>query len=142
MCQYHQIRIVKRYLTLQPELEVSKDLLKIINFLAPRDKESFIGMFEQWASRWDGFLKERSIDKKSGKSHFVHKKLRSAYHSINRNKPWLWTFYDYPDLNIPNTNNGLEGQFTDLKTKLRNHNGLSKNNRKIFIDEYFRHSFS
>jgi hypothetical protein len=23
-------------------------------------------------------------------------------------------------------NNGLEGQFTNLKTKLRNHNGLSK----------------
>ena len=31
MCQYHQIKIVKRYLTLQPELEASKKLLKIIN---------------------------------------------------------------------------------------------------------------
>jgi hypothetical protein len=55
--------------------------------------------------------------------------------------PYLWTFYDFPELKIPNTNNGLEGQFTDLKTRLRNHNGLSKNYRKIFIDEYFRKSF-
>jgi len=49
-------------------------------------------------------------------------------------------FYNNPDIQIPNTNNGLEGQFTDLKSKLRNHNGLSKSNRKIFIDEYFRYS--
>ncbi|MDR1197653.1 MAG: transposase [Prevotellaceae bacterium] len=91
--------------------------------------------------KWDGFLKERSIDKKTKKSYYVHKKLRSSYHSIKRNMPWLWTFYDCPDLNIPNTNNGLEGHFTDLKTKLRYHNGLSKNNRKLFIDEYFRNSF-
>jgi hypothetical protein len=55
------------------------------------------------------------IASNTAKSHFVHKKLRSAYHSIKRNMPWLWSFYDYPDLNIPNTNNGLEGQFTDLK---------------------------
>jgi hypothetical protein len=55
--------------------------------------------------------------------------------------PYLWAFYDFPELKIPNTNNGLEGQFTDLKTKLRNHNGLSKNYRKLFIDEYFRNFY-
>ena len=141
MCQYHQIKIVKRYLTLQPELEASKELLKIINSLTHSDREGFIGRFEQWAVKWGKFLKERSIDKKTKKSYFVHKKLRSAYHSIKRNMLYLWTFYDNPDLKIPNTNNGLEGQFTDLKSKLRNHNGLSKSNRKLFIDEYFRNSF-
>ncbi|MDR1347643.1 MAG: transposase [Prevotellaceae bacterium] len=78
MCQYHQIKIVKRYLTLQPELEASKELLKIINRLAHSDKNLFIAVFEQWTFKWNEFLKERRIDKKSGKSHFVHKKLRSA----------------------------------------------------------------
>jgi len=141
MCQYHQIKIVKRYLTLQPELEASKELLKIINLLAHSNKESFIEVFEQWSVKWDKFLKERGIDKRTKKTYFVHKKLRSAYHSIKRNMPYLWTFYDNPNIQIPNTNNGLEGQFTDLKSKLRNHNGLSKSNRKIFIDEYFRYSF-
>ena len=34
---------------------------------------------------------------------FVHKKLHSAYHSIKRNMQNLWTFYDNPDLKIPNT---------------------------------------
>jgi hypothetical protein len=47
MCQYHQVKIVKRYLTLQPELEASKELLKIINILAHSNKEDFIAMFER-----------------------------------------------------------------------------------------------
>jgi len=42
------------------------------------------------------------------------------------------TFYNDPQLNILNTNNGLERQFTDLKSKLRNHNGLSKKHRQLF----------
>ena len=54
---------------------------------------------------------------------------------------YLWTWYDNIELGIPNTNNALEGVFTDLKTKLRNHNGLSENHRKTFIDEYFKSSF-
>ena len=54
---------------------------------------------------------------------------------------YLWTFYDFYKIGIPHTNNVLEGTFTDLKTKLRNHNGLAENRRKVFINEYFRGSF-
>jgi hypothetical protein len=141
MCQYHQIKIIQRYLTMHPELEASKELLSIIKLLAHTDKESFIGLFEQWYVKWDEFLKERAVDSKTKKSYYIHKRLRSAYLSIKRNMPYLWTFYDNMEVGIPNTNNGLEGQFTDLKTKLRNHNGLSRMHRKIFIDEYFRKTF-
>jgi hypothetical protein len=35
----------------------------------------------------------------------------------------------------------LEAAFADLKTKLKNNNGLSANNRKLFIDEYFKIKF-
>ena len=38
-------------------------------------------------------------------------RLRSAYLSIRRNMKRLWTFYDYRDRVIPNTNNGLEAIF-------------------------------
>ena len=141
MCQYHQLRIVQRYLTRSPELPASKELLIIVNMLCHTDKESFIGAFEAWYKRWEAFLKERTIDKKTGKSHYVHKRMRSAYLSLKRNMPYLWTWYDHIDVGIPNTNNALEGMFTDLKTKLRNHAGLSKKRRKKFIDEYFRAAF-
>jgi len=141
MCQYHQVKIVRRYLTQQPDLPASKELLTIAKLLTRTDKESFIRLFEGWANRWSDFLRERSVDKRTKKSYYVHKRLRSAYLSLRRNMPYLWTFYDVPDVGIPNTNNGLEGQFTDLKSKLRNHNGLSKEHRKMFIDEYFRSTF-
>ena len=75
------------------------------------------------------------------KSNHTHRRLRSTYLSIRCNMPYLWTWYDHIEVGIPNTNNALEGQFTDLKTKLRNHNGLSEERRKKFIDEYFRAFF-
>jgi hypothetical protein len=143
MCQFHQVKIVQRYLTKRPDTDASKELLGIIKLLAHTDKDSFVGMFQQWETKWTDFLKERTLSSKTNKTHYVHKRLRSAYLSIRRNMSYLWTWYDNLGIvNIPNTNNGLEGQFTDLKTKLRNHNGLSKAHRKIFIDEYFKNSFN
>ena len=59
------------------------------------------------------FLKERTIDNRTGKSHYTHKRLRSAYLSVKRNMIYLWTWYDNIEVGIPNTNNGLEGQFSD-----------------------------
>jgi hypothetical protein len=87
------------------------------------------------------FLKERHIEKKTGKNRYVHARLRSAYLSIKRNMPFLWIWYDNAEMGIPNTNNSLEGTFTDHETKLRNHNGLSKTHRMVSIDEYFKDSF-
>ena len=141
MCQFHQVSIVRRYLTKQPELEASRELWDTVKLITRTDKESFIGMFLSWEQKWSDFLKERSVEKKTGKTRYTNSRLRSAYLSLKRNMKYLWTCYDYQHLGIPNTNNSLEGTFSDLKTKLRNHNGLAKNRRKVFIDEYFKSSF-
>ena len=141
MCQVHQQRIIRRYLTQSPELEASIELLNISKLLTHTDKESFIGLFNEWQIKWENFLKERTIDGK-GKSRYTHQKVRSAYLSLKRNMKWLWTFYDNKELNIPNTNNALEGTFTDIKSKLRIHSGMKKLNRQKFLDEYIsRHYY-
>lgn len=136
MCQFHQVAIIRRYITNNPKLEAGKELKQLSKMLTKTDKDSFQAVFDFWCKKWADFLKERSIDPITGKSRYVHKKLRSAYLSIKRNLPFLFVWYDNPELHIPNTNNALEGSFTDLKNKLRNHNGLSKQNRKRFIDEF------
>lgn len=46
----------------------------------------------------------------------------------------LWTFYDYKDRGIPNTNNGLEAAFADIKSKVRVHSGLTREYRIKLID--------
>jgi len=107
MCQYHQLRIVQRYLTRDPELPASVELLSIVSMLTNTDKESFIGIFEAWSEKWDVFLKGRTRDSRTGKTHYVHKRLRSAYLSIKGNMPYLWTWYDHIEVGIPNTNNAL-----------------------------------
>lgn len=141
MCQFHQVSIIKRYLTQNPELQASKELLQLSYLLCRTDKESFTGALNEWFECWSSFLKERSVDLNTGKSHYVHRRVRSAYLSLKRNMPYLWTWYDNPDADIPNTNNGLEGKFADLKSKLRNHNGISKKHRMVFIDEYFKETY-
>jgi hypothetical protein len=81
-------------------------------------------------------LKERTKDEITGKSHYTHKKLRTAYLSIKNSLPYLFVFENISEM--PNTNNALEGSFAALKNRLRNHNGMSKENRRRFTSEFFK----
>ncbi len=137
-CQFHQMLIVRRYLTREPDLDASRELLGLVNQITKMDKESFVGMFDEWYGRYKDVVNERVHDKRIKKKTppYMRPRLRSAYLSLKRNMPLLWTFYDHPEYGLPNTNNGLEGVFSDLKTKLRVHSGLSREHRKKFIDEY------
>ena len=138
MCQFHQVAIIRRYLTRNPKLKAAKELLKVVNLMKKTDKESFVGALELWHEQWRNFINERTINPISGKSFYTHKRLRSAYRSLKNNLPYLFTWYDYIDLNIPNTTNAIDGHFADLKNKLRSHNGLSIKRKKKFIDEFLK----
>lgn len=136
MCQFHQSAIVRRYLTRRPKLKASRELLDLVDIMKCTDKESFVGGLEQWHERWGAFLNERTTSRETNKSHYTHQKLRSAYCSLKRNLPWLFTWYDSYDLGIPNTTNALDGHFSGLKSKLRCHNGMSRTHKMKFIDEF------
>lgn len=138
MCQFHQAAIIRKYITKNPKLEASKELKEIVLLMTKTDKDSFLGGLNDWLLKWDDFLNERTINPLNGKSHYTHKRLRSAYRSLQTNSKWLFTWYDFESLNIPNTTNALEGHFSDLKNKLRNHNGLSIERKKIFINEFLK----
>ena len=138
MCQFHQVAIIRRYITKNPKLSASIELKEIVSLLKQTDKESFQGALGDWFIKWESFLKERTINLETGKSHYTHKRLRSAYRSLKSNMKWLFTWYDNFELNIPNTTNAIDGHFADLKNKLRNHNGLSIARKKKFIDEFLK----
>lgn len=138
MCQFHQLAIITRYLTRKPKLQSAIELREHALLLAKTDKESFEGGLVDWHKKWEEFLNERSRDPETGKSHYTHRRLRSAYRSLKTNLPWLFTWYDKKELNIPNTTNAIDGHFADLKNKLRNHNGLSLTRKKKFIDEFLK----
>ena len=135
-CQFHQVKTVRHWLTSRPKLDASRELLDLTYFMVHTDRASFEGLFGEWECKWKAFLKERTLHA-DGKMHYTHKNLRSAYHSIKRNMRFLWTFEELYGLGIPNTNNGIESVFTDLKSILRLHKGISMNTRKTMILEYF-----
>ena len=138
MCQFHQMLITRRYLTQEPDLEASCELLALVNDITKMDKESFVGAFGEWYEKYKAVLNERANDKriKRRTPPYMRPRLRSAYLSLKRHMPLLWTFYDHPETGLPNTNNALEGLFSDIKSKLRAHRGISKDNRKKLLDEY------
>lgn len=138
MCQFHQILITRRYLTQEPELEASIELLSLVKNITKMDKESFVGAFNDWSEKYQNVINERIRDKRI-KRHtppYMRPRLRSAYLSLRRNMNLLWTFYDRPETGLPNTNNALEGVFSDIKSKVRAHRGISKDNRRKLLDEY------
>jgi hypothetical protein len=138
MCQFHQVAIIRRYLTKNPKLPVAIELKSVVGLMKRTDKESFEGALDLWFSKWEDFLNERTQNIETGKSCYTHKRLRSAYRSLKYNLPWLFTWYEYIELNIPNTTNSIDGHFADLKNKLRNHNGLSIERKKKFIDGFLK----
>ena len=113
--------------------------MKIITRKLPKQlKKEIINELNNWHLQWSDYLNERSKSPVTGKTYYVHKRLRIAYLSLKRHLPYLFTFEDYKELMIPNTTNTLDGQFSDLKNKLRNHNGLSKSRKIKFIDGFFQ----
>jgi len=138
MCQFHQVAIIRRYITKKPKTQCAIELKEFVSMIKMTDKESFEGGLELWFNKWKAYLNERTYNPETGKSHFTHKRLRSAYRSLKNNSKWLFTWYDYLELNIPNTTNAIDGHFSDLKNKLRNHNGLSTVRKIKFIDEFFK----
>jgi len=140
MCQFHQVAIVIRYLTRKPQLVASKELKEIVLSLTDRNEEEFSKLLFNWHDKWQKFLKERTINPWTGKWFYTHKRLRSAYRSLKTNLPYLFTYLKYPELNIPNTCNSLDGSFTTLKNLLRNHRGMSRENRYKMICQILRNN--
>jgi hypothetical protein len=138
MCQFHQIQIVQRYLTRKPKTQAAIELKKITLKLTKQTKDEFMSGLNNWHLQWSDYLNERSKSPSTGKTYYTHKRLRSAYLSLKRHLPYLFVFENYKELMMPNTTNALDGQFSDLKNKLRNHNGLSKERKMKFIDGFFK----
>jgi len=138
MCQFHQVRIVTRYLTMRPKLEAGQELRTIALLLSESTEEKFTTLLGAWYLKWGGFLKEKTINPETKRWQYTHRRLRSAYFSLRRNLPHLFTYEKYPVLDIPKTTNGLEGVFSHTKTAMRIHRGLTQKRKRKLIDFLLR----
>lgn len=133
MCQFHQIAIITRYLTRNPKLDAGRELRDVMRTLCVAEERCFSTALTAWHQKWDRFLKERTSDPLSGRWHYTHKRLRAAYRSLKTNLPYLFSYQRYPDLDIPNTTNSLDGSFAHLKQLVQIHRGLKTDLKRKII---------
>ena len=137
ICQFHQVKNVTKYLTKKPKSAAAIGLKAVSSALVHCSEKEFAALLDRWHAKWGHVLKERSLNPETGKTTYTPKRMRSAYLSMRRNLHNLFAYAHYQGLAIPNTTNCLDGQFSDLKNKLRNHNGLSLKRKKKLIESYF-----
>ncbi|WP_296405747.1 hypothetical protein [Psychrobacter sp.] len=136
MCQFHQLQIITRYLTRRPKNIASIALRQLALNIKDYDKTTFIQDLDSWYLTHQDYLNDRSTNTDTGKTWYTHKHLRSAYSSLRVNSDWLFTYRELDDLNIPKTTNSLEGLFSALKRQLSSHNGLNKQRKLKFINNF------
>lgn len=137
LCHFHQVKTVGRYLTRNPQTAAGKELWRLALSLKSSRRADFESSLKAWFERYRHYLNERTTHPETGKTHYTHPRLRSAYFSLKRNMDNLFVFEQYPDLNIPNTTNLLDGAFSDMKRRLECHHGMSRGNKIRFIKDYF-----
>jgi len=134
LCQFHQMQNITKYITKRPKTECGVELRCLMLKLATIDKEDFIKQFNKLKEKYQDFLKEKNEN-----GQFVHRNLRSAFRSIKTNLPYLFTYQDYPHLNMPNTTNSCDGSFGQWKMKVRLHRSISIQRKKQVIDTFLAH---
>lgn len=134
-CQFHQIAIVRRYLTSRPKLDAGKELRALTLTLPINTESGFHALLAVWFGKWDAVLHERTYAPDGRHWQYTHRRLRSAYRSLKTNLPYLFTYQRYPYLKIPNTTNSVDGYFSKLKQLLNTHRGLTVERRYRLIQE-------
>ena len=138
MCHFHQKQIVKRRLTTRPKIEASRELKTVTDTLPKTNEPTFAANLSAWHEKWKDFLKQKTTDLNTGRWFYTHKRVRAAYRSLKTNLPYLFTYQKYPELNIPNTTNSLDGFFNRLKSLVFVHRGLKPSRRMKIIVEILK----
>jgi hypothetical protein len=131
LCIVHQQCTIIKYLTRKPRSEQTKELRDISIHLWKLSKEGIITRLESRHQRNKDWLYEKNINHK-----YIHERAVKSYKSIKKNINYLYVFEQYPELQIPKTNNSLEAVNSHLKTKRRVHRWL-REDRKQQLTNYY-----
>jgi hypothetical protein len=138
ICQFHQLQTIRRKLTLRPETEAGQTLLSIGFSISKSTEAILAGELLEWFKKYGRFINERKYTEGTKRWRYTHRRVRSAYNSLKRNLPYLYTYQKYPELKIPNTTNSLDGYWSRLKNLLSAHRGKSSEHKRKIATEILR----
>jgi transposase-like protein len=137
-CLVHIQRMCLLWLTRYPRssagIELRTLVLQLLKIKAENDRLWWTLELESWHKRHHDYLKERTVNEKSGRYWYTHKLLRRSYYTIKRALPNMFHYLSNPA--IPRTTNSIEGFFSHLKNHLDLHRGLTLAHRIDFIKWY------
>lgn len=146
-CLVHIQRRCQTLLTKKPETQAGRDLLELVRCINKitnqNEKLVFLKWLDNFEERNKNILNQRTY-KKDGSVNpkdpektwwYTHKNLRLAFNILKSSRDNM--FFYLEDSNIPKDTNGLEAEFTHLKTKLNMHRGLSRERRSNFVYWYW-----
>lgn len=146
-CTVHLQRRCQTLLTKHPETQAGRDLLELVRFTnkitSENEKEIYLKWLENYEERNKKILSQRTYRKDGNINSkdprkiwwYTHKNLRLAFNTLKSSRNNM--FFYLQDINIPKDTNGLEAEFTHLKTKFNMHRGLSKERRAKFVYWYW-----
>lgn len=130
LCQFHSVKAVLKYIGRKPQSHCGRSIKKLILKLTTLTKTQFIEKYQKLILRHKDFIQERNY-----LGGYKHQEIRSALNSMQANIAFLFTYLDYPNLNIPNTNNSMEGYFGQHKFKIKLHRGLSREHKIKILNQ-------
>ena len=131
VCQFHIQKRILNKTTLNPQSECGKKLKYVAtHFICERwTREKFTTEIKSILEEFHQFLTE-----KNNNNQYVHRQLRSALFGIKLALPYLFTYQDYSELNIPNTTNHIDGGINPkLKELNRQHRGMRVDRRNKLL---------
>ena len=136
MCHFHMAQILRKYLTKNPVLECNKELWKVWYSRKKHSKSTFTIALLKWYLKYSHELVKGYINTETNKWEYSMDRTLSAYRSLRKFTPYLFTYQSSKW--IPTTNNSLEGINSDLKNKMRNHNGLRWDRKAKVLHFYLK----
>lgn len=106
-----------------------KLFIKVCSIDSQQEKKIFIDAFK----KWDDHYGKKIIETKN--HGWVSSDLQRARSMLVKAIPYMFNYLE--DKNIPYSTNAIEGYFSRLKQKYRQHKGLSKNNQENYFKWYF-----
>lgn len=138
MCHFHQLQTVTKYFTKRPRTEAGKELRTLALTLTKTDETTFTKALLEYEKKWKHFLEEKTIVLGLKRPQYTHKNVRSALRSLKTNLVNLFTYQRYPELNIPNTTNTIDGYFASVKKKVAAHHGLRRDRRYKVVSQLLK----
>lgn len=133
-CHFHMRQLVTMRLTKRPKHRANQELAHLASTLSHTTQDRFEQALDDWETQWKEILHERTLNPiGQRKWSYTHRRLRSAFFSMKRNMPWLFTYQRHPSLSIPRTTNSCDGYFGHLKKRLGAHQGISKKRRNQML---------